>query len=144
MWPEYDCDENGGEGWTAKVITVKGKWSRCKFLYDTDAKGNKFYSEWIETSRLTPVGDGDKGEPMPPTTPIPTITEPPPPTLPPTTDATPPILPPGLSRGAPRNAPSAEVQEAGDQWLVPDANTLPHTPGADPLKEPTRPRREHQ
>ena len=31
-----------------------------------------------------------------------------------------------------------------DQWLVPNQNTMPHEPGADPLKEPVRPQRDRQ
>ena len=31
-----------------------------------------------------------------------------------------------------------------DQWLVPNHNTMPYKPGADPLKEPVRPQRDRK
>ena len=147
MWPDYACTENDGEGWTAEVTDVKGKHSRCKFTEHTDAQGKKFYSEWIETSRLKVIGEAtkDKSElqtpplatptseaqarqaarvhdaPKPSPTPFPTPSEPEP--------------PPGSPRAVPAKT---------DPWLVPNGNTLPHEPGADPLKEPTRPQRERR
>ena len=152
MWPDHRCDENEGAGWTAEVIDKKGKWSRCKFINATDSKGQKFYSEWIETARLqelahepeestrdgvpTPAAEAETEEqpnPSPPTTPDASLPEPPQPTttLPPR-----PTPPPDATPPTPIPAP--------DQWLVPNSSTLPHEHGTDPLKEPIRPQRERR
>ena len=154
MWPDYACTENDGEGWTAEVIDVKGKHSRCKFTEHTDAQGKKFYSEWIETSRLKVIGEAtkDKGElPTPPlATPTaevqarhaartPDAPKPPPTRSPTSCEPSPTSSEPEPPPGSPRAVPTKT-----DPWLVPNGNTLPHEPDADPLKEPTRPQRERR
>mgnify|MGYP003941231743 CR=1 FL=1 len=129
MWPDYVCNENGGAGWTVEIVDTKGKYSRCKFLdVHTDAEGRKFYSEYIETARLLPPAKLTDEQPVSlDTQPVSLDTQ-----------------PVSLDTKEPAASPTQEPEETPppDQWLVPNQNTLPHEAGADPLKEPTRPKRE--
>ena len=122
IWPDYRCDEHHGKGWEAEVTATSrdGKYARCKFVNETNSEGRRFYSEWIEQSRLLPLGE----------------TEAPPPTQPLLPSPMPPASPLEQSTAQPTPTPRP------DPYLVPNENTVPHEPGADPLQEPTRPQRQ--
>ena len=51
MWPDYNCNENDGLGWTVDVINRRGKYSRVKYVGTAD-DGDKYENQWVETSRL--------------------------------------------------------------------------------------------
>ena len=55
MWPDYPCDEHDGRGWLAEVLKKAGKYSYVKFINATNSDGRKFYSEWVESTRLLPL-----------------------------------------------------------------------------------------
>ena len=112
-WPDEVCAEHNGRGWETKVVAKSGKWSKCEFINARDAAGNPFADVWRPTSLLLPLDE---------TTP-------------------PPTAPAPASR--PDDASTVLRPAAGDDVSGPTPNydTMPPSPGGDPLREPTRPTR---
>ena len=153
VWPDYPCNEQGGRRWLVEVIGKDGKHSKCKFKSAIDSDGRSFQSEWIETSRLLPVDEQVEtttvtlppSSPSPPSTPTPVpLTRPLPDAA--TTDSATASqrqrVDSVLTTDEVQQLDSATAQPTPDQWLVPNQNTMPYKPGADPLKEPARPQRD--
>ena len=128
-WPDYECRENEGKGWEVTVVRRDGQWSRCKFV-NPGADGNPWENVWQRTDkliRIDPAGDEattPSPAPLPPPPLAPNIAPPAP---------SPSTLPPPLTTTPPEH-----------EHLDPNRYTVPHAPGADPLREPTRPSRERR
>ena len=55
LWPDYACDEHGGEGWEAEVQRcVRGR-ATVRFVHARDAQGNRYPDEHLDISQLTPL-----------------------------------------------------------------------------------------
>ena len=58
MWPDYPCEECGGEGWLAQVVRVRvctrGVAALVEFRHVCDEHGRRFANEWLELCLLEP------------------------------------------------------------------------------------------
>jgi len=54
LWPTYSCDENEGQGWSAKVVKVnrQRRAALVQFLFARDDQGRKYPSEWVQLEEL--------------------------------------------------------------------------------------------
>ena len=59
LWTDYACDEFGGTGWLARIITRKRGWARVEFLHARDKEGNKYQNADVPLSLLLPVPADD-------------------------------------------------------------------------------------
>ena len=55
VWPTYECDEQGGLGWTARIVSVSGGVAVIKFNTHTTARGNKYVPIRLQLSVLQPI-----------------------------------------------------------------------------------------
>ena len=55
LWPDYACDEFGGEGWLAQVrCCVRGQ-ATVRFVHARDAEGKVYPDEHLSIDQLVPV-----------------------------------------------------------------------------------------
>jgi hypothetical protein len=55
LWPDYSCDEHGGEGWEAQVRRCANGRATVKFLHARDAEGNEYPDEHLSIEQLVPL-----------------------------------------------------------------------------------------
>ena len=55
MWPQEDCLENSGLGWTVQIMKVVNRAAECRFVTAKHADGKTYANEWIKVSALQPV-----------------------------------------------------------------------------------------
>ena len=133
-WPDYECREYDGLGWLVNVTerTKNGKWVKCEFVKHRDANGQLHLPVWRRPTDLLAVPGEDLDESLSDTTPTDSAAEPAAKTS--TAEPTPAPAP------APAPDPEPEhVPEPEPDGPTPNADTVPHQPGADPLQEPARP-----
>ena len=52
MWPNYRCDELGGQGWRAQVKRSSPAATTVKFLQATSSQGRPYEDACLQTSQL--------------------------------------------------------------------------------------------
>ena len=55
LWPSWQCDENGGAGWTATVISRRGADARVAYIDATDERGVAFEDVYLKLHVLEPL-----------------------------------------------------------------------------------------
>ena len=55
VWPTYECDEQGGLGWTARIVSVSGGVAVIEFNTHTTARGKKYMPIRLQLSVLQPI-----------------------------------------------------------------------------------------
>lgn len=56
MWPSFSCDENGGRGWTGRIVScTRGGAATIKFLEATTARGIPYQDVTVLLSALEPI-----------------------------------------------------------------------------------------
>ena len=56
MWPDYECTENGGAGWSAVIKTcTAGGIAKVQFDTATDDEGRPYPDEHVRLSDLRPL-----------------------------------------------------------------------------------------
>ena len=64
LWPDYTCDEHGGDGWEAQVTRcVRGR-ATVRFLHAKDAQGDSYPDEHLDVSVLTPLASPRAAMPL--------------------------------------------------------------------------------
>lgn len=132
MWPDYECHENNGRGWSVEVLRRKGRFSRVRFKGD-------YANEWVETSRLIPEIASDATHP--PCASRPGITDHL--SAQPERDATTESSDQQIheQNGSKEERPEEGGYDSG-QEIIPNHNTIPPPGLTDPYKDPQRPVRE--
>ena len=54
-WPTYHCDENGGQGWTAQILSCSRGAAMVKFVYARDVHGHSYPNESLSLHVLRPL-----------------------------------------------------------------------------------------
>ena len=124
-WPDDTCEEHDGQGWEVTVCSRRGKWSLCRFAKATTDDGRPYVDVWRPHTSLIPLHNASGGNSpetehgearrMPPETSVP--------------------------MGDLNDPNVLGPPEDGVGELTPTHDTAPHVPGADPIKEPSRPKR---
>ena len=55
LWPAYACDEHGGDGWEARIVSYSRGAALVKFLHARDEHGNPYPSESLSLTVLRPL-----------------------------------------------------------------------------------------
>ena len=55
IWPDYACNENGGQGWSGVVMRAGKGWADVRFIDAHDESGKKYADERLEISVLRPL-----------------------------------------------------------------------------------------
>ena len=55
IWPDYECNENGGKGWSALVVRAGKAWCDVEFLDARDADGHLYKNELLSFDVLRPL-----------------------------------------------------------------------------------------
>ena len=54
-WPDYACDEHGGEGWEAVITRCSRGVATVRFVHARDPDGHAYPVERLSVSQLTPL-----------------------------------------------------------------------------------------
>ena len=55
IWTDYECNENGGKGWSALVVRAGKAWCDVAFLDARDADGHLYKNERLSFDVLRPL-----------------------------------------------------------------------------------------
>jgi hypothetical protein len=55
IWPDYSCDEHGGEGWEARVRRCAYGRATVHFLHARDSAGKGYPDEHLSVDQLIPL-----------------------------------------------------------------------------------------
>ena len=55
LWPDYACDEHGGEGWEAQVLRCAQGRATVRFLHARDPDGKTYPDEHLDIAQLVPL-----------------------------------------------------------------------------------------
>ena len=55
MWPHYSCDEHGGLGWEAEVLSATSVTAVVRYLHARTPTGRPYEDVRLALSRLRPV-----------------------------------------------------------------------------------------
>ena len=140
-WPMYECGEFDGKGWEVTVLEKRAAFWRCKFTHARTKEDKPWLDEWVPKAQIARIG-GTADEP----------------TFTPVTDprASRTATGPGKAAEAGDGEGGATEKKGGgedgparadanvDANVTPNVHTMPHVDGADPMRDPARPRRDRR